>query len=270
MARMVLLLGWLLVWQVPGLAAETLVIPGTGSCETILQELAGAYNAAHPGLEVSIPPSVGSQGGFRALSSAQCVLARIVVPLDKKNLDPHLQYRSFATDSVVFAVGANVAVNGLTVPQLVAIFSGKINNWLNVGGADSPIRVIIRDPADAILTTIQFYFKEFQNFRFAPESKVAYHDAEMVDLLKKYKNAIGMAAGSGIHAESSLKALALDGIAPSAANLKNGSYRATMAYALVSKQGSLPELAQNFLDFVFSKEARARIEKDGLIPAEPK
>ena len=269
MARIVLLLGWLLTWQVPGLAAETLVIPGTGSCEAILQELAGAFNAAHPGLEVSIPPSVGSRGGLRALSSAQCVLARIVVPLDKK-LDPNLQYRGFATDSVVFAVGANVAVNGLTVPQLVEIFSGKITNWRDVGGADGPIRVIIRDPADAILTTIQFYFKEFQNFHFAPESKVAYHDAEMVDLLKKYKNGIGMAAGSGIHAESSLKALALDGIAPSAANLKNGSYRATMAYALVSKQGSLPELAQNFVDFVFSNEARTIIEKYGLIPAEPK
>jgi phosphate transport system substrate-binding protein len=269
MARIALLLGWLLTWQVPGLATETLVIPGTGSCEAILNELAGAFNAARPGIEVIIPPSVGSRGGWRALWSDQCVLARIVGPLDKK-LDPNFQYRDFAMDSVVFAVGANVAVNGLTLSQLVEIFSGKITNWRDVGGADGPIRVIIRDPADAILTTIQFYFKEFHNFHFTSESKVAYHDAEMVNLLQKYKNSIGMAAGSNIHAGSPLKALALDGVAPSAANLKNGNYRATMAYALVSKQGSLPELAQNFLDFIFSNEARSIIEKYGLIPAEPK
>ena len=92
----------------------------------------------------------------------------------------------------------------------------------------------------------------------------------MVALLKKYHNGIGMLAGSSLHDESSLKALALDGIAPSAANLKNGNYRATMAYALVFKKGNLPEFAQNFVDFVFSKEARAIIEEQGLIPPEPK
>jgi phosphate transport system substrate-binding protein len=204
-----------------------------------------------------------------ALLSDQCVLARIAVPLDKK-LDSAFQYRGFATDSVVFAVGANVAVNSLIMSQLVEIFSGKITNWREVGGADAPIRVIVRDPADSILKTIQFYFKEFQDIHFVPESKIAYHDAEMVNLLKKYQNGIGMLAGSGIHDESSLKALALDGIAASAASLKNGNYRATMAYALVFKKGNPPELARNFVDFVSSNEARALIGKSGLIPAEPK
>lgn len=269
MLKIALLVCGLLAWQVPGLAAETLVIPGTGSCEAILKELAGTFNAAHPGKEVIIPPSVGSLGGLRALMSGQCVLARIVAPLDKK-IDPNVQYRVFATDAVVFAVGANVTVNSLTMSQLAEIFSGKITNWRDVGGPEGPIRVIVRDPADSILKTIQFYFKEFQNIRFAPESKIAYHDAEMVNLLKKYHNGIGMSAGSGIHDERTLKALALDGIAASAAHLKNGSYRASLAYVLVSKQGSLPDLAQNFMDFVFSNEARARIEEHGLIPAEPK
>lgn len=268
MLKIALLVCGLLAWQAPGLAAETLVIPGTGSCEAILKDLAGAFNATHPGKEVVIPPSVGSRGGLRALESDQCVLARIAVPLDKP-IDPKLAYRVFATDALVFAVGANVKVKSLTMAQLVEIFSGQITNWRDVGGLAEPVRVIIRDPADAILKGIQFFFKEFQNIRFAPESKVAYHDAEMVNLLKKYKNGIGMSAGSGIHGDSSLQALALDGIPPSAANLKNGNYRASLDYALVSKQGSLPGLAQKFMDFVFSNEARAIIEKSGVIPAEP-
>ena len=120
MARMVLLLGWLLVWQVPGLAAETLVIPGTGSCEAILQELAGAFNAAHPGLEVSIPPSVGSQGGWRALSSDQCVLARIVVPLDKKNSTRSCNIGALPRTRWFLPWAPTSRVNSLTVSQLVA------------------------------------------------------------------------------------------------------------------------------------------------------
>lgn len=73
MLKIALLVCGLLAWQIIGLAAETLVIPGTGSCEAILQKLAGAFNAAHPGKEVIIPPSVGSKGGLRALLSDQCV-----------------------------------------------------------------------------------------------------------------------------------------------------------------------------------------------------
>jgi phosphate transport system substrate-binding protein len=269
MARIVFLLWWLLVWQIPGLAAETLVIPGTGSSEAILQELAGAFNARRPGQEVVIPPSIGSGGGLRALLSDQCAVARIVMPLDK-NIDPKLHYWVFARDSVVFAVGAKVAIDSLTMSQLTGIFSGKITDWREVGGPAGPIRVIIRDPHDSILKTMQFYFKEFQDILFTPESKIAYHDAEMVDLLKKYKNSIGMSARSGIRGESALKSLAVDGISPSAAGLKNGNYRSTVAYALVSKKGSLPDLGQNFVDFIFSKEARTIIEDFGLIPAEPK
>lgn len=265
MLRIAFLVCALLAGQTTGQAAETLVIPGTGSCETILKELAGAFNARHPGQEVVIPPSVGSRGGFRAVLSGQSVLARIAVPLDKQ-IDPKLDYRTFANDSVVFAVGANVGINSLTVSQLVDIFSGKITNWREVGGQEGPVRVIIRDPGDTILKTIQFYFKEFQNIRFAPDSKIAFYDTETVNLLKKYKNSICMAANSGIHAESSLKALAVDGIPPSAANLKNGNYRAVITYALIFKKGKLPELAENFVDFISSNEGRAIIENYGLAP----
>ncbi|MCX5891982.1 MAG: hypothetical protein NTW80_03255, partial [Deltaproteobacteria bacterium] len=74
MLKIALLLGWLLTWQAAGLAAETLVIPGTGSCEAILQELAGAFKARHPGQEVVIPPSIGSRGGLRVLDSVAVVI----------------------------------------------------------------------------------------------------------------------------------------------------------------------------------------------------
>ena len=46
-----------------------------------------------------------------------------------------------------------------------------------------------------------------------------------------------------------------------------GNYRATLTYALVFKKGNLPELAQNFVDFVSSHEAKALIEEHGLLPA---
>ena len=43
-----------------GSAAETLVVPGTGTCEAALKGLAAAFNNQNPGHEVIIPPSIGS------------------------------------------------------------------------------------------------------------------------------------------------------------------------------------------------------------------
>ena len=81
-----LLVGLLLWLQVPGLGAETLIIPGTGACEFVLMDLAAAFNARNPGQELVIPSSIGTSGGIRALLQDQCVLARVVAPLDKKGI----------------------------------------------------------------------------------------------------------------------------------------------------------------------------------------
>ena len=47
-----------------GIGAETLVIPGTGTCEVALKGLAAAFNNQNPGDEVIIPPSIGSGGAI--------------------------------------------------------------------------------------------------------------------------------------------------------------------------------------------------------------
>ena len=138
MIKKALLLCLLLGWQASGLAAETLVIPGTGACEPVLKDLAAAFNAKHPGKEVIIPPTIGTRGGLRELLNKNCLLARIVMPLEPGKIDPRLQYQVFARDAMVFAVGAGVEVQSLTLPQLVDIFSGKITDWAEVGGRPSP------------------------------------------------------------------------------------------------------------------------------------
>lgn len=261
-----LLVGLLLWLQAPGLAAETLIIPGSGACEFVLRDLAAAFNARNPGQEVIIPPSIGTSGGIRALLQDQCVLVRVVVLLDKKKSDPRFAYRVFGQDAVVFAVGASVEVKSLTPAQLAAIFTGKITDWREVGGPHGPIRLFIRDAADTNLGAIQFHLEEFRGIPFSPENKLVYYDYEMVQMLKKYRSGIGMLTNSSIYGDSSIKALAIDGIRPSPENIKSGNYKITATYALCFKKGQqLPELACSFIDFVFSNDAQAIIEKHGMI-----
>ena len=87
-----------------------------------------------------------------------------------------------------------------------------------------------------------------------------------MNLLKKYKNSIGMMSKSYIYKENSVKVIAINNIAPSPANLKNRDYKPYLDYALCFNKGNLPELGKLFSDFLHSGEGRAIIENYGLIP----
>ena len=50
-----------------------------------------------------------------------------------------------AGDAIAVVVHPSNPVNRLTIPQLSDIFSGKITNWLEVGGEDRPIVLLSRE-----------------------------------------------------------------------------------------------------------------------------
>ena len=255
----------------PAVDAETLVIPGTGACEVILKELAVAFNARHSGQEVVVPRSIGTGGGIRAVGKDEYLLGRVARSLEEKERAYGLQYLVFARDAVVFAVGAKVEIKSLTSGQLAEIFAGKITHWQEVGGHPTPIRVLTRDPGEASLRIIRRHLKEFQDLNFAPQSKAAHHDYQMVELLQKYKNSIGFLTNSSICGlGASIKTLTLDNIMPTPENVESGRYTLSEYYALVYKEKRLNELARAFIDFIFSEEGKNIMKKRGVIPADRK
>ena len=251
--------------------AETLVIPGTGACEIVLKDLAKTFNAQNSGHEVIIPTSTGSGGGILSLLTNQALLARVARPLKGNEAKQGLSYLVFAKDAVIFAVGAQVEVQGLTTTQLIEIFSGQIRDWREVGGNKAAIRLLFREPSDSGLRTIKEHIEPFQNIRIPVQSKILYHEYEMVEMLAKYKNSIGWLSRSSILAgPSSIKPLAVDNISPTLANISTGKYELVGDFALVYKQNKLSNLARQFIDFIFSDAAKSVMNRHGVIPANRK
>jgi len=251
--------------------AETLIIPGTGACEIVLKDLAKTFNAQISGHAVIIPSSIGSGGGIHSLLTNQARLARVARPLKANEAKQGLSYLVFAKDAVIFAVGAHVEVQGLTTTQLIEIFSGQIRDWREVGGHKAAIRLLSREPSDSGLRTIKEHIEPFQNIRFPVQSKILYHEYEMVEMLAKYKNSIGWLSRSSILAgPSTIKPLALDNISPTLANISTGKYKLVGDFALVYKQNNLSNLARQFIDFIFSDAAKSVMNRHGVIPANRK
>ena len=246
---------------------EPLLVPGTGACERVLGLLAQAFRKTHFEIEVIIPPSTGTSGGIQSVVSGITPLGRVGRPLKDDERAKGLVFEAFANDIVVFAVGEAVQIDGLTTEQLTAVFKGEITNWRELGLQEAPIRVVGRQPGEASLDAIAKKIETFRDIVFGQGAKIVYHDGEMVDLLNKHPTSIGFLPKSLVTAPGNkMKAIALNGVAPTIENGISGKYPFVTVSGFIYKKGNLSGLAKDFVDFVFSDVGRQVITNAGMAP----
>ena len=79
-------------------------------------------------------------------------------------------------------------------------------------------------------------------------------------------NAIGYASVASV--KDTVKALTVDGVAATEANIKDGSYVVQRPFVLVTKgDAKLSDAAQMFFDYITSAEANEIISAAGVVPA---
>ena len=64
-----------------------------------------------------------------------------------------------------------------------------------------------------------------------------------------------------------VKALSIDGVAPSAESIVDGTYAIARPFNVATK-GDVSPVAQDFLDFIFSADGQAVVESKGYVPVE--
>lgn len=90
--------------------------------------------------------------------------------------------------------------------------------------------------------------------------------AVMLQSVAVDKNAIGYVSLGSLN--GTVKAVAIDGIAPTAENIQKGRYAITRSFLLVTL-GEPSLLAQDFLSFLLSAEGQAVVQDTGYIPVDP-
>ena len=267
--RLVVFLSVLLFAAV-SMAQNQLLIEGTGDSQQLLRELAKGFEASNPGTRIIIPDSIGSSGGVKSLVKGQCDMARIARPLKEKEiaLAGDLSYREFALSPVVFAASLNEAcVDSLNSEQVIGIFSGAISDWSALGNCQAhPIYVAMREAGDSSRTALEKKvpgFKEIATFA----GREIFSTPETIETIAEYPGTIGFLPQG--HGNLNIHNFSYNGVSPSAANVRDGSYPLTTPFALVWK-GTLPDLAARFLDYIASPEGQKTIVAVGGVPVSPK
>ena len=245
--------------------AAELVIPGSGDCEFVLTRLAEAFEKSHPGRKVGVPASTGSTGGVHAILQNEAVLARIARPLKPEETQSGLKAMVFGRDAIVFAVGAGVTAKSLTAAQLADLFGGRLTNWREVGGEPGPVRLVVREESDIGIQVLRARLEPFRSLQMAENAKMVAKTQEMVNLLGRYKNALGWATNSAVLAAGTgVRSLALDGVSPTTVEVASGKYPVATEYSLVFREDRLTPEAREFIAFVRSAAAHEVMRKLGV------
>lgn len=215
----------------------------------------------------------GSGVGIAALLNGTtdiCASSRPMKPAEVEQMKQKYNYKGLevrvARDGLAVYVHKSNKVKQLTMEQVRLIFTGKITNWKQLGGADKPINLYSRENNSG---TYEF-FKEHVLLKqdFAPQAQHMAGTAALINAVSKDPNAIGF--GGAAYAKN-VKALAIAQetgkpyIAPTEATILNAQYPISrFLYFYLSKR---PEgNVKKFIDWVISKQGQKVVTDVGYYP----
>ena len=247
--------------------SEKIVIDGSTGVTPLVEALATAYRERNPGTTIEIGKGMGTKARIQALGEGKIDIAMASHGLDVAAVTRQgMAVQEIAKTAVVFGVNSGVSVPELTGEQICNVYTGKVRNWKELGGADLPIVPFTRPDSEVDTEVVRDKIACLKNLKMPESVKVAPKAPEMGRELAATPGAIGMTTTTVVEqSKGRIKALSLNGTAPSAQNVQNKSYVLTRDAFLVSKSAPSPAVAK-FLDFVRSAAGEKVIVANGAVP----
>ncbi|MBQ2114419.1 MAG: substrate-binding domain-containing protein, partial [Selenomonadales bacterium] len=160
-------------------------------------------------------------------------------------------------------VNPNNPVSDLGLEKVAQIYRGEITNWSQLGGSNAEIVLIGREAGSGTRDGFESITNTKDGCKYRQELTST---GDVITTVAQNPNAIGYASVASV--KDSVKALTINGIAATEANIKDGSYVVQRPFVLVTKGDvKLTEGAQKFFDYITSSAAHGIISAAGVVPA---
>ena len=232
---------------------------GSTSMEKVMGSLIEAFASVQPNVNVQYTGS-GSGAGVTGAQEGTCDIG--LASRDLKSDETGVKQITVAKDGIAIVVNPENPVADLTLDQIAKIFTGEITNWSEVGGNDAEIAAIGREAGSGTRDG-------FESITDTKDACVYQNEltstGEVIANVASNPNAIGYASLSAV--DDTVKAITVEGVAPSEATVLDGTYKIQRNFNFILNESTqLSDAAQAFVDFATSKEAADLITGAGAVP----
>ena len=256
----VLLAAGLAVLTGCGGPGRTVNIEGSTAMALVAEALREGFVGWEPDVTVNCS-GTGSGAGIEAAIDGRCDIGLSSRALRDAEVARGAQGHLIALDGVAVIVHPSNPVTGLTGSELARLFSGEMTNWSSLGGPDAPVAACGREAGSGTREAFEEAIGAAGRCTYTNEYSST---GDVVGNVAANPNAIGYASLAALN--ESVAALEIDGVTCTAASVRDGSYRISRPFLLVTGAGaSLSPAAQSFLDYARSASAAEVIGKAGAV-----
>ncbi|BCG59217.1 phosphate ABC transporter substrate-binding protein PstS family protein [Paenibacillus sp. URB8-2] len=247
----------------------SILASGSTALQPLVEQVAEKFMEQHAGLDIQVQGG-GSGTGLTQVAEKQVDIGNSDVFAEEKLKDADAEKAKALVDHQVAVVAITavsnpaVGVDSLTKQQLVDIFTGKITNWKEVGGADQKIQIINRPASSGTRATFE-KFALGTKTEDLPGSIQEDSSGTVKKIIGETPGAIGYLALS--YLDESVQTLKYDSVDPSVDNVISGKYP-VWAYEHMYTNGEPNETVKAFLDYFLTDEVQnGDVTELGYIPA---
>ncbi len=245
-------------------------VKGSDTCLPLIQKEAEVYMKEGKG---KLTVTGGGSGiGFAALveGSTDIAMASRAIKFDEKmkmqNGGRTAKQVVIARDALSVVVNPANKVTNLTREQLEGIFTGKITNWKQVGGADMPIVAYSRETTSGTYEFFKEHVMKNKNYKSGILSMPA--TGAIIQSVSQTKGAIGYVGMAYVTKDVKEIHVSYDNgksyVQPTVDNAKAGKYPIVrplyLYYEIKSEKKVKP-----FIDFVLSAQGQKIVDQVGYL-----
>ena len=244
-----------------GRGREQVIVSGSTTLLPIAEVAGEMYGENTEDVSVLVS-GMGSSAGIESVAKGSSDIGTSSRELKEAELELGLVDTPVAFDAIAVIVNPDNPVTDLTTEEVRGIFAGEITNWRDVGGPDMQIGLVNRDEASG--TREAFSKLVMDETRFDAGAVILPGTGQVRAVVAEVEYAIGYISLGFVNDE--VKAVAIDGVAPSEEAVVLGTYKIQRILHFFTR-GEPSSEAQGYIDYVLSTEVQDTIVRDaGFIP----
>lgn len=230
-------------------------VAGSTTVQPVAEQIAEAFMAENPDVVIDIQGG-GSSVGVTSAGDGTVDIGAASREVKDSEMEqyPDLQVFTIAYDGIAIVTSPDVELPSLTKEQLVGIFSGTITNFSEVGGPDALITVVSREEGsgtrgafeELVMLTKDAEGNKVEN-AITEKALLQQSNGQVRTTVATTPNSIAYLSFGFL--DDSIKAVSVEGVAPTVENAKNGTYPIVRPLNMLTN-GAPNELSQAFLDYI--------------------